>query len=166
MTYEEALTVTEFVVNCWPDGRYWTPEQIAAYAKGIQNLDAELATRAVERAQKTMDHRPKVNELISICRSLAVNAVVEPPASGKPSKMPLWIKEWICARYLYASFGRTQDAALWKAAVVDEELASRGMPRFSGHISAADAELIRAYVARQAALLIDQEHERTAPATQ
>ena len=109
MTYEEALTVTEFVVNCWPDGRFWTPEQIAAYAKGIQNLDGALATRAVERAQKTMDHRPKVNELISICRSLAVNAVVEPPASGKPSKMPLVVKEWICARYLYASFGRTLD---------------------------------------------------------
>jgi len=109
MTYEEALTVTEFVVNCWPDGRYWTPEQISAYAKGIQNLDAELATRAVERAQKTMDHRPKVNELISICRSLAVGAVVQPPPTGKPSKMPMWVKEWICSRYLYAAYGRDQD---------------------------------------------------------
>ena len=63
--------------------------------------------------------------------------------------------------------GRLQDAALWKAAVVDAALASRGMPRFGRYVSAADAELIRAYVARQAALLINQEEqERTAPATQ
>ncbi|AMY08539.1 Quinohemoprotein alcohol dehydrogenase ADH-IIG precursor [Luteitalea pratensis] len=62
--------------------------------------------------------------------------------------------------------GRLQDAVLWKAAVVDEELASRGMPRFSRHISAADAELIRAYVAGQAGLLFNQEQERTPPATQ
>jgi quinohemoprotein ethanol dehydrogenase len=62
--------------------------------------------------------------------------------------------------------GRLQDAVLWKAAVVDQQLASRGMPRFGRHLSAADAELIRAYVARQAALLVDEEQKRTAPATQ
>ena len=53
--------------------------------------------------------------------------------------------------------GRLQDAALWKAAVVDEELASRGMPRFKRYITQTDAELIRAYVARQAAMLFDEE---------
>ena len=31
--------------------------------------------------------------------------------------------------------GRLQDAGLWKAAVVDAELASRGMPRFAGYVS-------------------------------
>jgi len=53
--------------------------------------------------------------------------------------------------------GRLQDAALWKAAVVDAALASRGMPRFGRYVSAADAELIRAYVARQAAMLYAEE---------
>jgi quinohemoprotein ethanol dehydrogenase len=54
--------------------------------------------------------------------------------------------------------GRLQDARLWKDAVVDAALASRGMPRFTGHVSPADAERIRAYVARQAAILFEEEH--------
>ena len=53
--------------------------------------------------------------------------------------------------------GRLQDAGLWKAAVVDAALASRGMPRFAGHVSPADGERIRAYVARQAAMLYEEE---------
>jgi quinohemoprotein ethanol dehydrogenase len=53
--------------------------------------------------------------------------------------------------------GRLQNAALWKAAVVDEELSPRGMPRFGRQIAPADAELIRAYVARQAALPYQKE---------
>jgi quinohemoprotein ethanol dehydrogenase len=53
--------------------------------------------------------------------------------------------------------GRLQDAALWKDAVVDAALASRGMPRFAGHVSPADAERIRAYVARQATMLFEEE---------
>jgi quinohemoprotein ethanol dehydrogenase len=52
---------------------------------------------------------------------------------------------------------RLQDARLWKDAVVDAALASRGMPRFTGHVSPADAERIRAYVARQAAILFEEE---------
>ena len=59
--------------------------------------------------------------------------------------------------------GRLQDAVLWKAAVVDEELASRACRASAGIISAADAELIRAYVARQAGLLFNQ--EQVAPVT-
>lgn len=109
MTYEEAVTVTEFVVNCWPDGRFWTPEQIAYYARGIESLEAETATLAVERAQKVLNHRPTVSDLIGFYRALQVGATVRPPASGKPSKMPTVVKEWICARYLYAAFGRDQD---------------------------------------------------------
>jgi mono/diheme cytochrome c family protein len=62
--------------------------------------------------------------------------------------------------------GRLQDAALWKDAVVDAALASRGMPRFAGHVSPEDAERIRAYVTRQAAMLFEAEQAagRIAPA--
>ena len=56
--------------------------------------------------------------------------------------------------------GRLQDAALWRAAVVEAALASKGMPRFERQLSAADAELVRAYVARQAAMLYDEEQSR------
>jgi quinohemoprotein ethanol dehydrogenase len=48
---------------------------------------------------------------------------------------------------------RLQDAAEWRRVVVDGELASLGMPRFGSYLSAESAELIRAYVARQAGQL-------------
>ena len=53
--------------------------------------------------------------------------------------------------------GRLHDAELWKRAVVGADLAARGMPRFERYVTAADAELIRAYVARQAAMSYDEE---------
>jgi hypothetical protein len=55
--------------------------------------------------------------------------------------------------------GRLRDADLWKRAVVGAELTTQGMPRFERHITAADAELIRAYVARQAATLYEEEQD-------
>jgi mono/diheme cytochrome c family protein len=56
---------------------------------------------------------------------------------------------------------RLQDAVAWRSAVVDGDLAARGMPRFGKYVTAEEAELIRAYVARQAAML--QADEATAP---
>jgi len=53
--------------------------------------------------------------------------------------------------------GRLQDADLWKRAVVGADLAAQGMPRFERYVTPADAELIRAYVARQAAMLYEEE---------
>jgi quinohemoprotein ethanol dehydrogenase len=47
---------------------------------------------------------------------------------------------------------RLQDAGAWRRVVVDGELAPLGMPRFGRYVSAEDAELIRAYVARQAGM--------------
>ena len=53
--------------------------------------------------------------------------------------------------------GRLHDGDLWKRAVVGADLAAQGMPRFERYLTAADAELIRAYVARQAAMLYEEE---------
>jgi mono/diheme cytochrome c family protein len=47
--------------------------------------------------------------------------------------------------------------------VVDGDLASLGMPRFGKYVSAEDAELIRAYVARQASMLYAVEASRQHP---
>jgi PQQ-dependent dehydrogenase (methanol/ethanol family) len=55
---------------------------------------------------------------------------------------------------------RLQDAVAWRRAVVDGELASLGMPRFGKYVTAEDAELVRAYVARQAAMLYAAESSR------
>jgi mono/diheme cytochrome c family protein len=59
--------------------------------------------------------------------------------------------------------GRLHDATLWKGAVVEAQLAARGMPRFERYVTPADAELIRAYVARQAAILYDEEQSHGGP---
>jgi quinohemoprotein ethanol dehydrogenase len=48
---------------------------------------------------------------------------------------------------------RLQDAAAWQRVVVGGELSKLGMPRFERYLSVDDAELIRAYVAKQAAML-------------
>jgi PQQ-dependent dehydrogenase (methanol/ethanol family) len=48
---------------------------------------------------------------------------------------------------------RLQDAAAWQRVVLGGELSKLGMPRFERHLSVDDAELIRAYVAKQAAML-------------
>ena len=55
---------------------------------------------------------------------------------------------------------RLQDAGAWRRVVVDGDLAGLGMPRFGKYLSAEDAELIRAYVARQAAMLFADEATR------
>ncbi len=55
---------------------------------------------------------------------------------------------------------RLQDAVAWRRVVVDGELASLGMPSFGKYVSAEDAELVRAYVARQAAMLYEAEASR------
>jgi quinohemoprotein ethanol dehydrogenase len=55
---------------------------------------------------------------------------------------------------------RLQDAVAWRRVVVDGELAPLGMPRFGKYVSAEDAELIRAYVAKQAAMLYEAEGSR------
>jgi mono/diheme cytochrome c family protein len=52
---------------------------------------------------------------------------------------------------------RLEDAAAWREAVVNGALAGAGMPRFAGDISESDAEMIRAYVARQAAAAYAQQ---------
>jgi quinohemoprotein ethanol dehydrogenase len=46
---------------------------------------------------------------------------------------------------------RLADAAIWNRIVVNGELSGRGMPSFRNEITPTDAELIRGYVARQAA---------------
>jgi mono/diheme cytochrome c family protein len=55
---------------------------------------------------------------------------------------------------------RLQDAIAWRRAVVDGDLAPAGMPRFGKYVTPADAELIRAYVAKQAAILYEAEGGR------
>ena len=43
---------------------------------------------------------------------------------------------------------------------MDGDLGALGMPRFGRYVSPRDAELVRAYVARQAAMLYEEENAR------
>lgn len=52
---------------------------------------------------------------------------------------------------------RLRDATVWKNIVIGGATASMGMPRFAEFLSEQDGELIRAYVARQAALAYAEE---------
>jgi PQQ-dependent dehydrogenase (methanol/ethanol family) len=56
---------------------------------------------------------------------------------------------------------RLQDAGAWRRVVVDGELAALGMPRFGKYVTSADGELIRAYVARQAGMVVAAEAAKT-----
>jgi hypothetical protein len=113
MTHDEALTVTEMVINSWPEGRVWTAEQITAYANGIHNLDAELAVHAVNLAQKSQDRRPSVHELRGYYQAVRTTreASSAPAASRyeKPEKLEPWVKRWAAARFFYDRFGRERD---------------------------------------------------------
>ena len=52
---------------------------------------------------------------------------------------------------------RLQDANLWRRGVLGGELASLGMRRFERYLTPADADLIRSYVTRQAAMQYEAE---------
>ena len=52
---------------------------------------------------------------------------------------------------------RLGDAAAWKRAVLDGELAAKGMPKAGAFVDAKEAELIRTYVSKQAAMAYARE---------
>jgi hypothetical protein len=111
--YDEALAVVELLCNAFPGDRAWTAEEIRQYAKGIETLDAAVATRAVLRAQQEMTRRPPVHELVALYRVERANMLAQEkgvtPPDTKPQRLPLWVGRWACSRFFYARFGRDQD---------------------------------------------------------
>lgn len=113
MNHDEALTVTGMVLTTWPQSKEWGLDEISAYANGLMRYDAEICTLAVAAAQQKLMYRPSVAELREFYdlerakRRAAVERPVEPRA--KKEKVPLWVRRWVAARYLYARFGKEQD---------------------------------------------------------
>lgn len=113
MNYADAFDVTEMVLRSWPGGRVWTAEEMEAYAKGLMWMDAEIATHAVAAAQQKVPHRPHVAELREFYdlerakRRATIERTPEPPP--RKEKVPLWVRRWVAARYLYKRFGKDQD---------------------------------------------------------
>lgn len=91
-------------------GRDWTKEEIDVYARSIQDMDAALTTSAVARAAKEIKYRPSIAELREYVRAERNRlAPAVRPIEPQATPMPLWVKRWICARMLFADFGRQRD---------------------------------------------------------
>lgn len=113
MTYDEAVTVTHMVVTTWPTSKAWDEDEMLAYATGLQKYDAATMTHAVAAAQQKLMYRPSVAELREFydLERAKTRARAEAPAEryAKKEKVPLWVRRWVAARYLYRQFGRDQD---------------------------------------------------------
>lgn len=113
MTHDEAITVTAMVVSTWPVTRLWDAAEMDAYARGLERLDAGLAVQAVAVAQQHLTRRPSVAELKDFYdierakhRASIENTEKWPT---KRDTVPLWVRRWVAARYLYRQFGHGQD---------------------------------------------------------
>jgi hypothetical protein len=112
--YDEALTVVELLCNAFPGDRAWGADEIRMYARGIETLDCEHATKAVIVAQSTLERRPPVASFINLYRSTRADSLARergilPEKTVGARSIPNWVGRWVCARYFYARFGREQD---------------------------------------------------------
>jgi hypothetical protein len=110
MTRDDAITITRMILNSWakPD---WTDGQTETYVNALVPYDADDMTQAVVLAHRTVGFRPPFNELLAFYRMVHRPA---PSRQGTPPPpptrgIPLWVKRWVCARYLHDSFGKPQD---------------------------------------------------------
>lgn len=113
MNYDEAVTVTHMVITTWPTSIAWSEDEMLAYATGLQKYDAATMTHAVAAAQQKLMYRPSVAELREFydLERAKTRARAETPTEryAKKEKVPLWVRRWVAARYLYRQFGRDQD---------------------------------------------------------
>ena len=112
MTRDDAITITSMVLNGWakPD---WTDGQTEAYVNALVPYDADHMTSAVALAHKELQFRPPFSELYQYYRAAKADAASRqgPPryTPERANRLPLWVKRWVCARFLYAKFGRERD---------------------------------------------------------
>jgi hypothetical protein len=105
VTRDEAASVAAMVVNTWPQPS-WTPQEAESFVDGIVPLDAELAVQAVALAHGELDARPTVQDMRDYVRAARIR---RDQTLERHSEMPGWVREWVCARYLYGRFHRSQD---------------------------------------------------------
>jgi hypothetical protein len=110
MTRDEAVSITQMILNTWvkPD---WTDGQTETFVNKLVPYDAEYMVHAVALADKELRARPPFSELYGFYRAAKSEAASrqDPPPPTPRTRLPLWVKRWVCARYLYAAFGRDQD---------------------------------------------------------
>jgi len=85
-----------------------------AYATGLMWMAPELAVNAVAAAQQKLQYRPSVADLREFydLERAKIRAKTENESVRWPTRretVPLWVRRWVAARYLYARFGKDQD---------------------------------------------------------
>jgi hypothetical protein len=88
-------------------------EQQVLYARLLEKeLDVRLVTRAILKGIGEWRYPPSWAELrdyIKVEKRLSEPDTYRTPDLPKQSKMPPWVKQWICARFLFSHFDRERD---------------------------------------------------------
>lgn len=98
------------ILNNWTRPS-WTDGQTEAYMNALVPYDPELAVNAIAMAHKQVGFRPSFSEFMQFYKLAKVEA--GPQGEPMPPRvytrgMPLWVKRWICARFLWRQFDREQ----------------------------------------------------------
>lgn len=111
MTRDESLAIMRMIISAWPQAKELDKEEIDLYAHAIQDMDAELTTHTVLKAQKETRYRPTVAELRERVRAekRALAPEVTPFSEPEGRPLPLWVKRWVCARMLYSKWDKERD---------------------------------------------------------
>jgi hypothetical protein len=98
------------ILTHWPQGKEWGREEMDAYARSIQSLNAEIATSTVVRAALEVKYRPSIAEFFECYK--AERRRLQPevaPLEAAPQVIPFWVKRWMCARLLADRWGKETD---------------------------------------------------------
>lgn len=111
MTDEDAVAVMKMINGHWglnmdePTRKLWMAALI--------DEDAQSSVAVVAHLAQKMHYAPKISDFKEVMRLLHPPQEPPPlmpqPKLKREEKIPLWIRRWIAARYLYRRFGREQD---------------------------------------------------------
>jgi hypothetical protein len=110
MKEDEAKTIIRMIKGSV--GGRADPSVEEVYLASLPPLDATLATQAVltgRREWKWFPSWSEFREAYRIQERLREPVGEQRVQLPKSSKVPLWVRRWIAARYLFARFGREQD---------------------------------------------------------
>lgn len=112
MKDSEAASILDLLKGAFPAHRL-DPTDRDVWIEYLRPLDAELATQAVLRGRNEWTFFPPWSvfkqgyKMQQHLREPTGEQRQDLPKTGL--KMPLWVRRWAAARYLYKRFGREQD---------------------------------------------------------
>jgi hypothetical protein len=106
-------------------GRPLTQDEDDFWTEALLPLDADAASQAVLGGIREWTRFPawaQFREAYSAAQKLREPAGEQRYPMPKPSMIPLWVRRWVAARFLYERFGKEQDLRWFpeQAQYVDE----------------------------------------------